>query len=514
MDRPAVSPTALRLVDGPTVPIHQRPVPSPGGDRIAWVRDLDGRSQVWVAPLPASGPVREPSGPLLPDADVTALSWSPDGAVIACQIEPTDGGHTRIELVDPDTGRSRTVGAGAPVTLGPWSPSGHHLGVTVHPEGGPGSGGISQACLYDLRDETSTVLTAAPAAHVCAIDGDARHIVLRHGLPGALSLELLELRSGTRVAIVPGGAATVADARFGASGGRLYVHTDAGGDRPALLAVAVRGAVVSAVQAVAEHADDDLDLVVIDPAGTRAALVWDVGGLHEIELIDLRSGLVQPVTDAPGPVVTAVAFAAGGSSLLVGSEGSTITPRITRIALAGYAEHTAVLPAAPGAGRAHVEPTQHAFPAADGRRLSGWLLRPRGALGALPTLVWLYDGPARPRWEPLFQALTTVGVAVFAPTLRDVSDVRATAEFLTGTGLADPLRIGIAGRSLVPLALSAWPELFAAGVHVGAPADRPVDRRPSPPLLAVPGTAERAAFVHEVTSWVTAHLTRTGERTA
>ena len=198
MDRPAVSPTALRLVDGPSVPTYQRPAPSPDGERIAWVSDRDGRSRVWVALLPGAGPVREPAGPLLLDADVTALSWSPDGAVLACQITPADGGPTRVELVDPDTGRSRTVGAGAAVTLGAWSPSGHHLGVTVH-----AGSGIGQACLYDLRDDTSTVLTAAAEAHVCAIDGDARHVVVRHGPPGARSLELLELRSGTRIALDP-----------------------------------------------------------------------------------------------------------------------------------------------------------------------------------------------------------------------------------------------------------------------------------------------------------------------
>lgn len=508
MHRQVVSPTVLRSVDGPAVPVHQHPVPSPDGDRIAWVSDRDGRAQVFIAQLPAAGPVRGPAGPLLPDTGVTTLSWSPDGAVLACQITPADGGPTRVALVDPDTGRSRTVGAGAAVTLGAWSPSGHHLGVTVHSEG------AAQACLYDLRDETSTPLTAGPDAHVCAIDGDARHVVVRHGLPGARSLELLELRSGTRTALIPGGGATVADARFGTSGGRLYVHTDAGGDRPALLAVSVRGAAVSAVQPVAEHTDDDLDLVVIDPQGTRAALVWNVGGLHEIQLIDLRSGLTQPVTDAPGPVVTAVAFADAGTSLLVASEGSTITPRITRIALVGYAEHTAVLPSAPGAGRAFVEPTQHAFPADDGQRLTGWLLRPSGALGALPTLVWLDDGPARPRWEPLFQALLGAGVAVFAPTVRDVADVAQTVGFLTSTGLADPLRIGLAGRSRAPAALAGWPELFAVGVHVGAPADLPVDPRPAPPLLAVPAVVDRSAFVREVTGWVAAHLTGAGERTA
>ena len=38
-------------------------------------------------------------------------------------------------------------------------------------------------------------------------------------------------------------------------------------------------------------------------------------------------------------------------------------------------------------------PTLHTFRAEDGLVLSGWLFRPRAALGPLPTLLWLHGGP-------------------------------------------------------------------------------------------------------------------------
>jgi len=475
---------------GPSASVHHRPAPSPDGTRVAWISDRDGRPRVWVAPLPAAGPLAVPDTPITTDADVTALAWSPDGAWLACQVAPFGGERTRVVLVDPDTGHTRPLGSeAAAVTLGAWSPSGHHLGLTIYAEGS----GVGQAFLYDLRDGTSTVLATGPAAHVCAIDGDARHAVVRQGRRGTRSLELVDLRSGRRTDLVPGGGASVADARFAVTGGQLYVHTDAGGDRPALLAVTVRGTAVSAVYPIAERADDDLESVSIDPSGVRAALVWNVDGCSEIELLDMRSGLLQPVSDAPGPVVTSVAFTRDGTSLLVASEGSATTPRITRVALAGNAGHTTVVPPRPPTGRALVEPTLHTYLAEDGLRLAGWLFRPRGALGALPTLIWLHGGPEaqeRPLWQPLFQALVAEGIAVFAPNVRgsggygrqfataddrerrftSITDVRATVTFLTDSGLADPRRIGVAGRSyggyLTLEALADFPELFAVGVDV------------------------------------------------
>ena len=87
-----------------------------------------------------------------------------------------------MRLVSPDGARSASIAPGAAaVTLGVWSPGGRQLGVTVFPEGA----GDGQACLVDLRDGTSTVLAAGPAARVCAVSGDGRRAVVRLGRRGA-----------------------------------------------------------------------------------------------------------------------------------------------------------------------------------------------------------------------------------------------------------------------------------------------------------------------------------------
>src|SRR5690606_40439122 len=138
--------------------------------------------------------------------------------------------------------------------------------------------------------------------------------------------------------------------------------------------------------------------------------------------------------------------------------------------------------------------------AEDGLRLSGWLFRPSGALGPLPTLIWLHGGPEsqeRPTFQPLFQALVAEGVAVFAPNVRGsagygrtfstaddgerrfaaIADVRAAVDFLVSAGLADPGRIGVSRRSyggyLTLAAPASDPDLFARGRDLLGLADFP-----------------------------------------
>jgi dipeptidyl aminopeptidase/acylaminoacyl peptidase len=486
-----------RLCDA-VAPDHQfptaytTPVPSPDGTQLAWISDREGRPQAWVAPLPSDGrvgaPVVEPEEPLPAAGDVQALSWSPDGQWLACQVAPYGGERTRVQVISPDGTHVQDLApSAAAVTLGVWSPGGRQLGITIFTKGA----GDGQACLIDVRDGTSTLLAAGPAARVCAVSGDGRRAVVRLGRRGERRLELVDLHSGRRTELLPGGA-HIADARFGVTGGQLYVHTDAGRERPALLAVTVSDT-VSLTHVIAERPDDDLDVVALDPSGARAALVWNVDGRSDVELLDLRTGLLEPVAPVPGDVVTGAAFTRDGAALLVANEGPSLPPRLSRVGLDGHGAVTPLLRAAPRPGAGYVEPTLHEFRAEDGLRLSGWLFRPRGALGPLPTLMWLHGGPEaqeRPIFQPLFQALLAEGIAVFAPNVRGsggygrsftaaddrerrfaaITDVRAAVDFLVSAGLADPARIGVSGRSyggyLTLAALSWFPDLFAVGIDV------------------------------------------------
>jgi dipeptidyl aminopeptidase/acylaminoacyl peptidase len=510
-------------------PQYSHPVPSPDGTRLAYISNRDGRPRAWVADLPPPGkPVVEPERPLPAAGDVEALSWSPDGQWLACQTAPSGSERTRVHVVSPDGTQEHELAPGATaVTLGTWSPTGRRLGITIFTE----ASGDGQACLVDLRDGTSTVLAAGPAARVCAVSGDGRRAVVRLGRRGARRLELVDLRSGRRTELLPGGA-NVADARFGVTGRQLYVHTDAGRERPALLAVTLSGSSgVSTVYTIAERPDDDLDLVSLDPAGVRAALVWNVDGRSESELLDLRSGLLEPVVPVPGDVITGAAFTLDGNALLVANEGPTVSPRMSLIGLDVHGTATPLLRATRRFGSALVEPTLHDFRADDGLRLTGWLFRPSSALGPVPTLIWLHGGPEaqeRPVFQPLFQALLAEGLAVFAPNVRGsggygrsftaaddgtrrfaaISDVRAAVDFLLSAGLAAPGRVGVGGRSYggyLTLAALAWfPDLFAVGVDVCGVSDFASFYAHTEPWIAMAATTKYGdpdtdtALLHEL----------------
>lgn len=482
-------------------------VPAPDGASVAWVSDRSGRPRAWVAPLPADGSaVVEPACPIGPDADVQALSWSPDGEWLALQLAPGGGEHTRVALVRPDGSGTVDIAPGAPaVTLGSWAPGGYRLGVTIL-----GADGEGQACLVDVRDGTSTLLASGPAARVCATSVDGRRAAVRLGRRGDRGLELVDLRSGLRIPLLPGDGATVADARFDRD--RLYVHTDAGRDRPALLAVDSRGR--SATRVVAARDDADLDSVALDPEAARVVLVWNVDGRSELELLDLRSGHASPLPAPPGDVVTSVAFTRDGRGLLVGSEGPAVPPRVSLLPLWPGGAPWPLL-ASPEVDA--VAPDLLRFPGEDGLPLSGWLFRPRGAVGPVPVLLWLHGGPEaqeRPVHQPLFQALAEAGIAVFAPNVRGsagygrafagaddgprrrvaITDVRAAVTHLVGSGHADPERVGVAGRSyggyLTLVALAWFPELFAVGVDVCGMADLHTFYRDTEPWIAVAATTK------------------------
>jgi alpha-beta hydrolase superfamily lysophospholipase len=508
---------------------YSGPVPSPDGRMLAWISDRDGRPRAWVAPLPPDGsPVVEPAWPLPTDPptdaqpagdprdgdvpwDVQRLTWSPDGYWLACQLAPGGGERTRVRLITPDGTQTHDLApSAAAVTLGAWSPRGRQVGITIF--GAAGGDGV--ACLVDVRDGTSTMLTSGPAAVVCAVSGDGLRAVVRVGRRGDRRLEMFDLRSGRCTELLPGGGANVADCRFGVTGGQLFVHTDAGAERAALLAVGLNGdAEPSLPHVVAGRDDADLDLVALDPAGARAALVWNVDGRSELEMLDLRSGTAVALPAPPGDVVTGAAFTRDGRALLVGNEGPTVPPAIDRLGLddpldpapadapAGPAV-TPLLPAVPRAAEHLVDPVLHRFTGEDGLPLTGWLFRPAGAFAAptavaapvpQPTLIWLHGGPEaqeRPIFQPLFQALLAAGVAVFAPNVRGsggygrsfsraddvgrrfdaITDVRAAVDSLVDSGLADPARIGVSGRSyggyLTLVALAWFPELFRVGVDV------------------------------------------------
>ena len=190
------------------------------------------------------------------------------------------------------------------------------------------------------------------------------------GRRGARRLELFDLRSGRRTELIPGGEANVADARFG-DHRRPAVRAHrrrAGAARAAGRQAQRRRRGVAAPDRRAAATTHDLDLVALDPAGARAALVWNVDGRSEIELLDLRSGHRRAAPRPPGDVVTGRRSPATATALLIGNEGPTVPPTSCRTSRLDRARRAArrCWPAEPPRRRALVTPTLHTFRGEDG----------------------------------------------------------------------------------------------------------------------------------------------------
>jgi len=111
-----------------------------------------------------------------------------------------------------------------------------------------GRGGDPVAYVINPDTGRRTRLAEGQAAQVCAFSPNGRHAVVRVGRRGARELRVVHIDPGGPAGCWPPGpdragwndfadnSATVANARYAIDGARLYVHTDYGRERPALLA--------------------------------------------------------------------------------------------------------------------------------------------------------------------------------------------------------------------------------------------------------------------------------------
>lgn len=466
------------------------PALSPDGSTLAVVSDRDGTPQVWLSPLMRPGePVRLDTG----SDCVRAVTWSPDGEWLCLMTAPGGGERTRVRALRPD-GSDAQVIAGTPAGMawiGRWQPGGHILGVSESSVREPT---LLNAYAIDVASRRRRKLASGPAALVCALSHSGRYAIVRVGARGARRLWLVDTRTRRSTELLSADA-TIADARFAPDDRVIYLHTDADREFAALLALPrVAAGYPEAAEVIAARDGADLERFGLDPTGRTVVAVWNVEGYSELELVDLADGWRHGLPAPPAEVVSGCGFAQDGRSLVLAVESSAEPPHVLRYPLPPT-EPVRLAPVhpPPWSPEASLRPTLHWCRARDGLALSGWLYRPAGALGPVPTLVWLHGGPeaqARPTFNAIYQTLLGYGVAVFAPNVRGssgfgrefmdadvrhrrfaaVDDVPDLVHYLVDAGIADPAALGCAGRSyggyLTVAAMVSYPALFRVGVDI------------------------------------------------
>ena len=295
------------------------------------------------------------------------------------------------------------------------------------------------------------------------------------------------------------------DGRFAPDGGAVLLRAALPGPPFADRAGLRRGAALRATaswgpaRVVLCRPDADLDAYALRPDGTVLA-VWNAGGVSEL----LRA---RPRRRRGGRASRA---ARAGPARLVAGRGRRDDARRAhraarparpvdrcRCARAATPARLPSLPRRPDRALS-VEPVRADYRGADGTPLHGWLYTPPDVHGPNRTVVSFHGGPEgqeRPAWSPVAQSLVAAGFTVFAPNVRgsggqgrafmcaddgaareaSFDDVPATVRFLVEAGIALPGRVGAHGWSyggyLTLVALTRWPDLFAAGVSLAGMSD-------------------------------------------
>jgi len=460
---------------------------SPDASRVAFISDRGGYPQVWLRTLDG-GPLT--CVPL--DGRVTAVTWSPTGEWLACLFAARGASRNEAWVVRPDGSGARLVAGTAPGTA--VLTQGRSRGWTAD-----GALVVTETCtasqVLRIHPETGerSVLHEGTLTTAIDVTPDGATLLLRRGPRG--TRDLVVVNAGTEHSVIPAfGEGSSEAGCLAPDASVVYACTDVASE----LAQLVAG------DRVVGRPNAELDEVALSADGRVAALTWNVGaGMSALTLLDVGTGAQTEVTPLPREVVHDVGLSEDGSVLVLTSEGPNDTKGVwwsqSGSALAPLSSPArGPLHASRGASVSDLDPREIVVPqprcvrSSDGTRINGWLYRPDGGAPG-PTAVWLHGGPEseeRPVYSSLFQSLLAEGIAVFAPNVRGSSgfgrtfrsadngarrygafeDVAACATDLVESGIADPGRLAVVGRSyggyLTLAALTRYPHLFRVGVAV------------------------------------------------
>lgn len=538
---PSVSPDgsafAYIVDDGTGYPrAAQRVLTADGVGELRWVR------------VPATGPVRK-------------LVHSSDGLWLAVELAPGGGEHHQVWVVTthPDDETAHRVAATRP-DADPYTPGTGRPFGTVTLVGWDTDWVLITATdtdgtAYSLRIHPSTGTTQTLDVRVggALIDCWKGATLLRVGPRGYQDMLLLRRRDTPESSTeVPGSGAdpdiemtTLLPNDPGAVTDDGYI-LDQGFDHPSLMFVGPPqdpGRDLDSVQAVirsdfdarfprllgvevarhgtrfrvlAQRTDAGLDEFAVSHDQSTVALLWNVDGRSELQVMTLPERTLHDPIPLPGEVASQLSISAAGTLIAVTVSSPQRSPLVHLINTATREVTAVVDDVVVGSGPSHMlRPELHTFSARDGMPLSGWLFRPAepaGAHGRPPYLLYFHGGPegqTRPDYHFLFGPLVDAGIGVFAPNVRGssgygrlfshaddrygryagIDDAADCAKYLSDNNIAAADALYVSGRSyggyLTMACVTFHPTLFAAGIAICGMSDLESFFRNTEPWIAV-----------------------------
>ena len=465
------------------------------------------------------------------EGPVSRVIHSADGQWLACEVT-LDGSGSRSQIwvvtTDPDDRMARRIDDQEAGTAELIAWDGNLVAAIL-----TGEDGVGRSCLIDPADGRHTVLDSRSGGRL--VDAWAGASLIRVGPRGYH--EMIMLFGQTEIALLPSDpGSTTADGiilddhqprrvRHGLSGEqtklyypgtgadgyvRALIRSDNGCDHARLLEVTVTLDGVSYF-VVAERPGCDLAEFVVSDDLSTVALLWNLQGCSELQILEYTDYTLAEPVSLPGPVASELSISAGGSMVAMTVEGPAM-PRTVELVDPRSREWEPIdIQRDRGAVIPGIFAEPQTITARDGLSLNAWLYRPMKAGASAGAVIFLHGGPegqARPGYNDIFSQLVNDGIVVLTPNVRGsggfgktfvhaddkekrfaaIDDVADCARFLVDNGLADPDRIACAGWSyggyLTLAALTFHPDLFAAGISICGMSDLNTFYRNTEPWIA------------------------------
>lgn len=471
------------------------------------------------------------------EGPVTRVLHSADGHWLACEVAPEGSTRTQIWVVttDPDDRDARRIDswqAGAPegtAELINWD--GTLVAAIL-----TGEDGVGSSCLIDPATGRTTVLDRRSGGRL--VDAWAGAALVRVGPRGYR--DLIMLRGRTETALLPYDPGSTTDTgvilddhyarrlRAGLEGEltklyqpastydvnstegyvRALIRSENGAEHARLLEVTVTADGV-AYQVVAERPGYELDEFTVSDDGSTVAMLWNMHGASELQILELPDSFLHEPIPLPGMVASQLSISAGGSMLAMTVEGPSTPPTVELVD--PRTREWELVDREPSSGPMAPDPTLERVTARDGMEFSGWLFRPRDGVPTIGAMLFLHGGPegqGRPGYNEFFPALLEEGISVFLPNVRGsggfgrtfmhaddkerrfaaIDDVADAVDYLVEQGVAPVDRIACCGWSyggyLTQAALTFHPDRFAAGISICGMSDLNTWYRNTEPWIA------------------------------
>ncbi|OBB45689.1 alpha/beta fold hydrolase [Mycobacterium sp. 852002-51961_SCH5331710] len=471
------------------------------------------------------------------EGPVTRVLHSADGHWLACEVAPEGSTRTQIWVVttDPDDRDARRIDswqAGAPegtAELINWD--GTLVAAIL-----TGEDGVGSSCLIDPATGRTAVLDRRSGGRL--VDAWAGAALVRVGPRGYR--DLIMLRGRTETALLPYDPGSTTDTgvilddhyarrlRAGLEGEltklyqpastydvnstegyvRALIRSENGAEHARLLEVTVTADGV-AYQVVAERPGYELDEFTVSDDGSTVAMLWNMHGASELQILELPDSFLHEPIPLPGMVASQLSISAGGSMLAMTVEGPSTPPTVELVD--PRTREWELVDREPSSGPMAPDPTLERVTARDGMEFSGWLFRPRDGVPTIGAMLFLHGGPegqGRPGYNEFFPALLEEGISVFLPNVRGsggfgrtfmhaddkerrfaaIDDVADAVDYLVEQGVAPVDRIACCGWSyggyLTQAALTFHPDRFAAGISICGMSDLNTWYRNTEPWIA------------------------------